>query len=401
MTVETVLARGLKTSVFGSQWNVEHGENLALLDPDRIKSDLLANRPAAAVAHRFFFATDNQKLYYDTGSAWVDIAAVVAAHAAAHASGGGDAITITEAQVTGLVADLALKAPLASPTFTGSVAGITAAMVGAPAGSGTSSGANTGDQTTVSGNAATATALQTARTIDGQSFNGTANITVVAPATAAATAKTAIVDADYIPLVDTEAANVLKKSTWTSIKAFLKTYFDTLYVALTGNQTIAGVKTFSTAGGAVITGVTDASAAAAGVVGEVLTIRDATAITPAASNAWKTVTQLTLTPGDWLITGSIYLQAGATSAITTLFSEFSLTDNAQDSYASGAVPIYYTAPVPINASLVLPINAREFSISANTIIYLVAGIAYTTLGGATFGAGGSGTLNTIIARRIR
>lgn len=44
--------------------------------------------------------------------------------------------------------------------------------------SGTSSGTNTGDQTTITGNAGTATALQTARTIGGVSFNGTSNITV-------------------------------------------------------------------------------------------------------------------------------------------------------------------------------------------------------------------------------
>lgn len=49
-------------------------------------------------------------------------------------------------------------------------------------GSGTSSGTNTGDQTTVSGNAGTATALQTARTINGTSFDGTGNITVTAAA---------------------------------------------------------------------------------------------------------------------------------------------------------------------------------------------------------------------------
>lgn len=46
--------------------------------------------------------------------------------------------------------------------------------------SGTSSGTNTGDQTNISGNAGTATALQTARTITigatGRSFNGTGNI---------------------------------------------------------------------------------------------------------------------------------------------------------------------------------------------------------------------------------
>ncbi len=47
---------------------------------------------------------------------------------------------------------------------------------------GASSGTNTGDQTSVSGNAATATALQTARTINGVSFDGTANIVVTAAA---------------------------------------------------------------------------------------------------------------------------------------------------------------------------------------------------------------------------
>ena len=48
--------------------------------------------------------------------------------------------------------------------------------------SGSSTGTNTGDQTTISGNAGTATALQTARTINGISFDGTANITVTAAA---------------------------------------------------------------------------------------------------------------------------------------------------------------------------------------------------------------------------
>jgi hypothetical protein len=41
------------------------------------------------------------------------------AHAASHASGGTDAVTLTESQVTGLTTDLAAKAPLASPALTG------------------------------------------------------------------------------------------------------------------------------------------------------------------------------------------------------------------------------------------------------------------------------------------
>ena len=42
----------------------------------------------------------------------------------------------------------------------------------------TISGTNTGDQTDITGNAGTATALQTARTINGVAFDGTANITI-------------------------------------------------------------------------------------------------------------------------------------------------------------------------------------------------------------------------------
>ena len=104
-----------------------------------------------------------------------------------------------------------LKAPIASPTFTGTVGGVTASMVGlgnvtneskstmfnnatftgtfataagaignaslANGAVANLSGTNTGDQTTVSGNAGTATTLETTRTIWGQNFNGSANVT--------------------------------------------------------------------------------------------------------------------------------------------------------------------------------------------------------------------------------
>lgn len=45
------------------------------------------------------------------------------------------------------------------------------------------------------------------------------------------TAKTTPVDADLVPIVDSQASNLLKKLSWANVKATLKTYFDTLYQA--------------------------------------------------------------------------------------------------------------------------------------------------------------------------
>lgn len=53
----------------------------------------------------------------------------------------------------------------------------------------------------------------------------------------AAAAKATPVDADVMPLLDSAAGNALKKVTWANIKATLKTYFDTLYIAVGGTVT--------------------------------------------------------------------------------------------------------------------------------------------------------------------
>jgi len=50
------------------------------------------------------------------------------AHAASHASGQADALTLSQSQITDLTTDLSTKAPLASPTLTGTPAAPTAAL---------------------------------------------------------------------------------------------------------------------------------------------------------------------------------------------------------------------------------------------------------------------------------
>lgn len=81
-----------------------------------------------------------------------------------------NATVITNANLTGVVTSEGNATSIANGAITnamlanGAVANL--------------SGTNTGDQTSVSGNAGTATALQTARTIAGTSFDGTANVDI-------------------------------------------------------------------------------------------------------------------------------------------------------------------------------------------------------------------------------
>lgn len=59
-----------------------------------------------------------------------------------------------------------------------------------------------------------------------------------------AIAKTALVAADEVGFWDSVSTR-LRKITWANVLLTIKAYTDTLYVALTGDQTVAGVKTFS------------------------------------------------------------------------------------------------------------------------------------------------------------
>lgn len=100
-------------------------------------------------------------------------------------AGGGGSGTVTSVSVVsanGVSGSVANASTTPAITLSiGAIAPTSVAATGTVTGSNLS-GTNTGDQTSVTGNAGTATKLETARTINGVSFDGTANITVPAAA---------------------------------------------------------------------------------------------------------------------------------------------------------------------------------------------------------------------------
>jgi hypothetical protein len=86
----------------------------------------------------------------------------------------------------------------------------------------------------IGGNSATATALQNARTIDGVSFDGTANITVIAPATHAAPNKTTPDNADEFTIWNS-VTGLLAKVTFANLVTAVSTGFTSIFAALAGS----------------------------------------------------------------------------------------------------------------------------------------------------------------------
>lgn len=161
-----------------------------------------------------------------------------------------------------------------------------------------------------------------------------------------ASAKTTPVDADTVPLVDSEASNVLKKLSWANIKATAKTYFDTLYQPLSAvlaNTTAS----FTTAdetkldgieASADVTDTANVTAAGALMDSEVTNLADVKAFDPADyADAVHTHVKTDLTDiADFLLESEVdadikTLSLPASTTISTFGA--SLIDDAADSNA--------------------------------------------------------------------
>lgn len=142
-----------------------------------------------------------------------------------------------------------------------------------------------------------------------------------------------------------------------------------------GNQIVASRK-----------GVTDGTDAATGEVGEL--ISNQTSGTSVTSGTAFNATSISLTPGDWDVTGVIRFDPSA-AVLTVAVGGVTPTSATQPGFPYAAQSSFGSA----SSTQQMPVPTRRVSITANTTFYLV--------GVATFGSGTVTANGFLRARRVR
>lgn len=141
-----------------------------------------------------------------------------------------------------------------------------------------------------------------------------------------------------------------------------------------------------------IVGISDGSSAAAGNVGELIDSSVSSATNTGANGVWANITTISLTAGDWDVSGSVEFAINgstitAVAAAISLFSGNTTTDQASGKNSVNGLPPISTA------DCVNSIPRFRVSISATTTVYLK--------GVAIFSAGQPQFYGYISARRVR
>jgi hypothetical protein len=144
-----------------------------------------------------------------------------------------------------------------------------------------------------------------------------------------------------------------------------------------------------------VVGTVAADSAAAGSIGEyiesILAVGSATALTTATA---KTVTSISLTAGDWDLTGVVYFSTAASTSVTNTIAGFSTTTNTLDTTAGRFAIHTFPALVPGNLTGMSETLPRyRFNVSGTTTIYLIGYSTFTVSTNAAWGM--------ISARRVR
>ncbi len=160
------------------------------------------------------------------------------------------------------------------------------------------------------------------------------------------------------------------------------------YIATSGSQ--SGVHSIFM-GGLVLTsgvkGTITNDSATAGYVGERIfsNVASGSAIAMAASGSDKTLTSITLTAGQWLVSAVVYAVNGGSTVYTNLEAGTSLTNNTFGSGARGLPSVtgewwtlnqFPASYGPGTMHIIIPPTTVQFATSAT--LYIVAGASYTS-----------------------
>ena len=183
------------------------------------------------------------------------------------------------------------------------------------------------------------------------------------------------------------------------VSTFLATPTSANLLAAMTDETGTGVNVFGTSPTITtpnIVGTATNNNAAAGSVGEYVqgdrVSGSALALT---TSTFASLTSISLTAGDWDVTGFINFTPAATTNVTVSFGCTSLANNTIDTTPFGFVQQVSptTAGTVYNNSYVISLPTRRLSLSATTTVYLVAESNFTVSTLTSYGS--------IRARRIR
>lgn len=148
------------------------------------------------------------------------------------------------------------------------------------------------------------------------------------------------------------------------------------------------------AGGGYV-GSSNNALASSGNIGEISSGTLASAQTPGATASYVAIATITLTAGDWDVTGSCYWDGGATTAATQIVCSISNTNNALEG-TMGEMLQTDSRAYGAEQERSMLVGPRQIRLNSTTTYYLIAGISYSTLGGGQWT-----TQSMIRARRMR
>jgi len=235
----------------------------------------------------------------------------------------------------------------------------------------------------------------------------------VGPQITNSTSKVTPVDADELGVTDSAASFGLKKLTWANLKSTLVTYFNTLFTKVDGSNatgtwnistsgnaatgvnaditSMTALTAINRTGGTAIKGTNTNDSAAAGYVGEYVSSVVPLASALSISNGpILNITNISLTAGDWDISGIVQFQPAASTSVTSLAGSINTTSA---TFNPDVEFIHRTAAFVPGENMGYSLPPTRMSFAVTTTVYLVAVANFTVSTMTAYGR--------IDARRVR